>query len=280
MQVMSLLQRIAPPRLINEWALTGEPFDATTAQAAGCSSCGAGAELDAKVEWLIGRIVDKSPTAIRRGKYAMRAIGSMSFDESIAYTESQIALLALTRTARRASRRSPKSASRCGRGSDSSARKRMSQSNPGASFSFSHDSMKSTVRRSNRRHAWLPHSWTRRYSPTSHRWRMERKDLRFKIRMRHFAYRPIAVNECVPKWVLLPSERNTTPEKYREIVSQISDRFRRNRRTPLVRLGACSAIFAFTRGNRRGSASGKSIPLCQRTGQSPTKSSSRCVRNH
>ena len=28
MQVLSLLQDIAPPRLINEWALTGEPFDA------------------------------------------------------------------------------------------------------------------------------------------------------------------------------------------------------------------------------------------------------------
>ena len=50
------------------------------------------AELDAKLDWLIGRITDKSPTAIRRGKYAMRAIASMSFDESIAYTETQIAL--------------------------------------------------------------------------------------------------------------------------------------------------------------------------------------------
>ena len=28
MQVLSLLQSIAPPRLVNEWALTGEPFDA------------------------------------------------------------------------------------------------------------------------------------------------------------------------------------------------------------------------------------------------------------
>src|SRR6201991_3290424 len=35
MQVMSLLQRMAPPRLVNEWALTGEPFDARAAQAAG-----------------------------------------------------------------------------------------------------------------------------------------------------------------------------------------------------------------------------------------------------
>jgi enoyl-CoA hydratase/carnithine racemase len=57
-------------------------------------------ELDAKVEWLIGRITDKSPTAIRRGKYAMRAIASMSFDEAIAYTESQITILAMTEDAK------------------------------------------------------------------------------------------------------------------------------------------------------------------------------------
>ena len=58
------------------------------------------AELDAKVELLIGRIVDKSPTAIQRGTYAMRAIASMSFDQSIAYTESQIAILAMTEDAK------------------------------------------------------------------------------------------------------------------------------------------------------------------------------------
>src|SRR3954447_24229090 len=101
MQVMSLLQSIAPMRLINEWALTGEPFDAKSAQAAGLlNHVVPVAELDAKVEWLIGRIVDKSPTAIRRGKYAMRAIAAMSFDQAIAYTESQIALLAMTEDAR------------------------------------------------------------------------------------------------------------------------------------------------------------------------------------
>lgn len=101
MQVMSLLQAIAPRRLINEWALTGEPFDARAAQAAGLLNHVVPAvELDAKVEWLIGRIADKSPTAIRRGKYAMRAIASMSFDQSIAYTESQIALTAMTEDAK------------------------------------------------------------------------------------------------------------------------------------------------------------------------------------
>ena len=101
MQVMSLLQDIAPSRLINEWALTGEPFDARTALSAGLlNHIVPAAELDAKVDWLICRLTDKSPTAIRRGKYAMRAIASMSFDESIAYTESQIALLAMTEDAK------------------------------------------------------------------------------------------------------------------------------------------------------------------------------------
>jgi enoyl-CoA hydratase/carnithine racemase len=101
MQVMSLLQSISPRRLVNEWALTGEPFDARTAQAAGLLNHVVPlAELDAKLDWLIGRLVDKSPTAIRRGKYAMRAIAAMSFDQSIAYTESQIALLAMTEDAK------------------------------------------------------------------------------------------------------------------------------------------------------------------------------------
>jgi methylglutaconyl-CoA hydratase len=101
MQVMSLLQDLAPRRLINEWALTGEPFDARAALAAGLvNHVVPAAELDAKLDWLIGRIVDKSPTAIRRGKYAMRAIAAMSFDQAIAYTESQIALTAMTEDAR------------------------------------------------------------------------------------------------------------------------------------------------------------------------------------
>ena len=97
MQVMSLLQQIAPRRLVREWALSGEPFDAATALHAGLLNHVVPApELDAKVDWLVRRIVDKSPTAIRRGKYALRAIESMSFDQAIAYTESQIALLAMT----------------------------------------------------------------------------------------------------------------------------------------------------------------------------------------
>ena len=114
---------MAPPRLVHEWALTGEPFDAKSAQSAGLLNYVVpAAEHDAKVEWLISRIVDKSPIAISRGKYAMRAIASMSFDESITYTESQIALLAMTEMPRKVSRLSAKSASRHGRGNNFNCR--------------------------------------------------------------------------------------------------------------------------------------------------------------
>lgn len=101
MQVLSLLQSVAPPRLVREWCFTGEPFDAGAARDAGLLNYVVPPEeLDSKIEWLIGRIVDKSPTAIRRGKYAMRALASMSFDQGIAYTESQIAILSMTEDAK------------------------------------------------------------------------------------------------------------------------------------------------------------------------------------
>jgi methylglutaconyl-CoA hydratase len=101
MQVLALLQSIAPRRLVNEWCITGEPFGAQAALEAGLlNHIVPAAELDAKIDWLIARITDKSPTAIRRGKYAMRAIAAMSFDESIAYLESQIAILSMTEDAK------------------------------------------------------------------------------------------------------------------------------------------------------------------------------------
>ncbi|CAN5496394.1 enoyl-CoA hydratase/isomerase family protein [soil metagenome] len=101
MQVLSLLQSIVPRRTVREWCLTGEPFTAAEAKEAGLlNHVVPAAELDAKTQWLLDRLTGKSPTALRRGKYAMRALASMSFDEGIAYTESQIALLAMTEDAK------------------------------------------------------------------------------------------------------------------------------------------------------------------------------------
>jgi methylglutaconyl-CoA hydratase len=101
MQVLSLLQDLVPRRLLREWCFGGEPFDAHAAQAAGLLNHVAPAgELQAKADWLVARLADKSPTAIRRGKYAMRAMAAMSFDEGIAFTEGQIGLLAMSEDAR------------------------------------------------------------------------------------------------------------------------------------------------------------------------------------
>lgn len=101
MQVLSLLQRLVPARVLREWCFTGEPFDAASAREHGLINYAVpAAELDEKVEWLAGRITDKSPTAIRRGKYALHAIEAMSFEQAIAYTETQISTLALTEDAK------------------------------------------------------------------------------------------------------------------------------------------------------------------------------------
>ena len=54
------------------------------------------AELDAAVTTMLDRLTDKSPSGIRRGKYATYAIEAMSFEESIMFMESQIALMAQT----------------------------------------------------------------------------------------------------------------------------------------------------------------------------------------
>jgi methylglutaconyl-CoA hydratase len=94
MQVLALLRTLVPPRAVREWCLTGEPFDAPTALRHGLVNYVVpGVELDAKVQWLLDRLVDKSPTAIRRGKYALAAMAAMSAAESIAFAEGQIALL-------------------------------------------------------------------------------------------------------------------------------------------------------------------------------------------
>ena len=97
MQVLSLLQHLAPRRGLREWCIAGEPFSAVAAKDAGLlNPVVPASEFDAKVEWLAQRIVDKSPTAIRRRKCAMSAVASMSFDEAAAHMEGQIALSSLT----------------------------------------------------------------------------------------------------------------------------------------------------------------------------------------
>ena len=97
-QVLSVLDKLLPRRILAEMCITGEPITAEQALEYGLVNH-VREDLDAGVDWLLGRILDKSPSAIRRGLYTMTAIEKMAFEESMSFTESQIALFALTEDA-------------------------------------------------------------------------------------------------------------------------------------------------------------------------------------
>lgn len=97
-QVLSVLSGLIGPRALTELCITGEPITAAQALQLGLINH-VSDDLDAGVQALLGRFLDKSPAAIRRGLYLMKRIGTMSFEQSMAFTESQIALFALTKDA-------------------------------------------------------------------------------------------------------------------------------------------------------------------------------------
>ena len=98
-QVLSALQHLVPRRRLAEMCLTGEPLTAAQALEWGLVNY-VDDDVDARLDWLLQRMLDKSPAAIRRGLYTMKSIESMAFEESVAFTESQIALFTLTEDAR------------------------------------------------------------------------------------------------------------------------------------------------------------------------------------
>ena len=99
MQVLAVLQPQIPQRCLAQLCLTGDPLDAARAREIGLVNEVAD-DLDGALERLLSRLLSNSPTALRRGLYAMKAMGSMSFEEAIAFGEGQIVLLAMTQDAR------------------------------------------------------------------------------------------------------------------------------------------------------------------------------------
>jgi enoyl-CoA hydratase/carnithine racemase len=97
-QVLSVLGNLLPRRVLAEMCITGEPISAAQALEYRLVNQ-VSDDLDATVDWLLGRMLDKSPAAIRRGLYTMKKIEAMAFEESMAFTESQIGLFALTEDA-------------------------------------------------------------------------------------------------------------------------------------------------------------------------------------
>ena len=94
-QVLSLLKEQIGPRVLREYVLTGRTFSAPEAKSIGLVNDVVPAEdLGKRLDEMLKQIKANSPTALRRGKYALRAIESMSFDQAIAFTESQLTLMA------------------------------------------------------------------------------------------------------------------------------------------------------------------------------------------
>jgi methylglutaconyl-CoA hydratase len=114
MQILTMLRDLIPRRFLNEMCMTGKPIDARTAMGLGLLNRVVPREdLDPAINELVQELVRVSPIAVRRGKYAMRAIESMSFFEMMAFTETSIASMIQTLDAREGlsafnERRSPK----------------------------------------------------------------------------------------------------------------------------------------------------------------------------
>lgn len=96
-QVISLLGDLVPRRKLREWALTAEPFDAAEALAVGLlNAVVPAADLVARVKGLAALMAARSPTAIRRGKYAMAEMEAMAFAQAITFAEGQLGLMTLS----------------------------------------------------------------------------------------------------------------------------------------------------------------------------------------
>ena len=101
MQILTVLRDLIPARFLNEMCFTGRPIDAQAAYAVGLlNRVVPYAELDAAVDALVAELVAASPTAVRRGKYAIRATESMSFHEMMAFTETSLTPMIQTEDAR------------------------------------------------------------------------------------------------------------------------------------------------------------------------------------
>ena len=101
MMILPYLLRVLPFRAMMELCVTGEPITAT--EAASCNIVNYAvpiSDLDAKVAWLLDRIVYKSPTGIRLGKQALSKIREMSTDSALEYAQFMLANMARTKDAR------------------------------------------------------------------------------------------------------------------------------------------------------------------------------------
>lgn len=101
MMILPLMLRVLPPRRLQEMCVTAEPFSAAQALEWGVVNYVVPrAQLDEKLEWLLGRILDKSPTAIRLGKQAFNAMRDLELRASLEYAQAMVPVMSSTADAR------------------------------------------------------------------------------------------------------------------------------------------------------------------------------------
>lgn len=101
MMILPYLLRVLPYRRLMELCLTGETIRAGDPEAAAIVNYAPPAgDLDAKTAWLVGRLVDKSPTGIRLGKQGLAKIREMSTETALEYAQFMLANMARTEDAR------------------------------------------------------------------------------------------------------------------------------------------------------------------------------------
>ncbi len=100
MQVLVYLRGLIGARHINQLCLTGELISAARACEIGLLNAAVAPEaLDSAIEDVLAKIAAMSPTALKRGKYAIAAMERMAFPEALAFAETLIAVASMTEDA-------------------------------------------------------------------------------------------------------------------------------------------------------------------------------------
>lgn len=101
MQVIAVLQPLLRPRDLAELCLCADPVAAVRARDLGLvNQVVATDELDGAVDAMLARLLSGSPTALRRGKYALASMADMTADQALRFAEGQVGLAAATDDAR------------------------------------------------------------------------------------------------------------------------------------------------------------------------------------
>lgn len=101
MMILGHMLRVLPRRKLLELCISGELITAAEALQMGVLNYAVPrSELDAKTDWLLERIVHKSPTAIKLFKQGFHAMQDMHLPEAMEYAQLMISIMAGTQDAR------------------------------------------------------------------------------------------------------------------------------------------------------------------------------------